>query len=277
MAYTGGWLVSRAARGHTTAVPPVQGHAEHALAEDRITVMTLNLAHGRSTGFHQLLTSKRRLQNNLEAVAKVMNREGPDLVAVQEADGPSMWSGSFDHVEYIADNAGYPVHLRGEHVLGPRLRYGTALISRYALHDPLSITFPPSPPTFSKGFVVARIDHPRLPDGLDVVSIHLDFARDRVRGEQIDRLIEVLHDRHRPVVIMGDFNSSWRVGGHLDRLARTLALDGHEPEARLVTFPTTSARLDWILVPEQLVIEGYKVLDDVLSDHRAVVATLRIR
>lgn len=269
--------MTRAAQGPTEATPEVRGHADFGRADDTLTVMTLNLAHGRSTGFHQLLTSKKRLRANLEAVAQVMNREGPDVIAVQEADGPSLWSGRFDHVEYVADTAGYPVHLRGEHVLGARLAYGTALISRFALHDPLSVTFPPSPPTFSKGFVVARIDHPRLPDGLDVVSVHLDFARDSVRGAQIDQLIRVLQSRHRPALIMGDFNTQWRPGGHLNRLAERLELQAFEPDARLITFPTTSTRLDWILVPPQVEIEEHRVLDDVLSDHRAVIAKLRIR
>ena len=269
--------MTRAARGPTEATPEVRGHADFGRADDTLTVMTLNLAHGRSTGFHQILTSKKRLRSNLEAVAEVMNREGPDVIAVQEADGPSLWSGRFDHVEYIADTAGYPVHMRGEHVLGARLRYGTALISRFALHDPLSVTFPPSPPTFTKGFVVARVDHPRLPNGLDIVSVHLDFARERTRGTQIDQLITVLRTRQRPAVIMGDFNTHWREGGHLNRLAETLELQAFEPDARLITFPTTSARLDWILVPPQVVIEGHRVLEDVLSDHRAVVANLRIR
>lgn len=139
--------MTRAARGPTEATPEVRGHADFGRADDTLTVMTLNLAHGRSTGFHQILTSKKKLRSNLEAVAEVMNREGPDVIAVQEADGPSLWSGRFDHVEYIADTAGYPVHMRGEHVLGARLRYGTALISRFALHDPLSVTFPPPPPS----------------------------------------------------------------------------------------------------------------------------------
>ncbi|MEZ4469499.1 MAG: endonuclease/exonuclease/phosphatase family protein [bacterium] len=275
--YTAAWLVTRATRGPTRAVPEVQGHADAAYVADHLTVMTLNLAHGRSTGFHQLFTSTQRLRDNLEAVAAVMNREGPDVVAVQEADGPSAWSGRFDHVEYVADAAGYPVHLRGDHVLGPRLRYGTALISRYALHDPLSVTFPPTPPTFSKGFVVARVDHPHWPDGLDIVSIHLDFARSRVRGAQIDRLIEVLRERRRPVFIMGDFNMSWKNGNDLQRLADTLALESFEPEAKLITFPTTGKRLDWILVPRELEIEEYRVLDDVVSDHRGVVARIRVR
>ena len=166
---------------------------------------------------------------------------------------------------------------RGEEEFSLSVRYGTALISRYALHDPLSVTFPPTPPTFSKGFVVARLDHPRWPDGLDIVSIHLDFARSRVRGAQIDRLIEVLRERRRPVLIMGDFNMTWKAGNDLQRLADTLALESFEPEARLITFPTTGARLDWILVPRELAIEEYRVLDDVVSDHRGVVARLRVR
>ena len=38
------------------------------------------------------------------------------------------------------------------------LSYGTALLSKYSLGSPLSVTFKPFPPTFLKGFVSANIN-----------------------------------------------------------------------------------------------------------------------
>ena len=66
-------------------------------------VMSLNLGHGRGEGVHQLLTSDVGIHDNLERVAGLLKREAPHVVALQEADGPSIWSGGFDHVATLAE------------------------------------------------------------------------------------------------------------------------------------------------------------------------------
>ncbi len=243
-----------------------------------LRVMTLNLAHGRSTGFHQALKLKRTIRRNLNAVADVLRRERPDVVAFQEADGPSFWSGGFDHVEFVAEAAGLEWRLRGQHVVAPRMQYGTAIAARLPLEEPLSVTFAPSPPTFSKGFVVSTVTHPTAPDcPIDIVSVHLDFARAAIRRRQIETLVEELRGRDRLRVVVGDFNTSWGAREKtLRRLADALGLRCHEPEAPLVTFPFHKARLDWIFASRALDIVEHRVLPDVVSDHRGVLAGLRL-
>jgi endonuclease/exonuclease/phosphatase family metal-dependent hydrolase len=41
------------------------------------------------------------------------------------------------------------------------------------------------------------------------------------------------------------------------------------------TFPLRRKRFDWILVSQELQFHDYATLPDVLSDHRAVVASVR--
>lgn len=43
---------------------------------------------------------------------KVITRENPHVVALQEADGPSFWSGKFNHVDYLARTGGYSYYLQ---------------------------------------------------------------------------------------------------------------------------------------------------------------------
>ena len=51
----------------------------------------------------------------------------------------------------------------------------------------------------------------------------------------------------------------------------------HDPEADdLVTFPSLQRRLDWVLVSREIEFVGHRVLDDAVSDHRVVVADLRL-
>ena len=241
--------------------------------------MTLNLAHGRRDGFHQALQRRARIEANLAAVAVQIARVDPDLVALQEADGPSLWSGRFDHVRYLAEAAHLPYHLRGEHVKWLSLSYGTALLSRLPLSDAASTRFAPSPPTPSKGFVIGAVGWPGHPDlVVDVVSLHLDFARKRVREAQVGQLAEALAQRGRPAIVMGDFNCEWTArGSAVRKLAEARDLHAWEPEAPgLATFPSRGTRLDWVLASRDLEFAEYWTVPEPLADHRGVVAGLRL-
>ena len=238
-----------------------------------LTVLTLNVAHGRGDGFHQAIQSRARIDGQLEEIAKVLRQQTPRVVGLQEADGPSLWSGRFDHVHRLAVDAGFAWHLRGKHVQRMGLDYGTALLTQTEPINARSVTFPPTPPTFTKGFVVATLHHGG--HAIDVVSIHLDFARAEKRAQQIEELIKILQERPRFRIILGDFNSGFQ-DPPIQRLLQALDLHTFEPRANLDTFPKTGARLDWILASVQLEFADHQVLQDVLSDHRAVVARLRL-
>jgi endonuclease/exonuclease/phosphatase family metal-dependent hydrolase len=246
---------------------------------DTLRVMTLNVAHGRRDGFHQALQRRERIEKNLSAIAAELERVEPDLVALQEADGPSIWSGRFDHVHYLASSARFASYVRGEHVKRFNLTYGTALLSQIPLDDAVSVTFAPSPPTLTKGFVVGAVAWPGEPQTLiDVVSVHLDFARKSVRDAQVQELARMLGQRKRPMIVMGDFNCEWTSkGSPLKRLAESLGLKVHQPDAKgMTTFPTLGTRLDWVLISPELEFAGYQTLTSTLSDHLGVVAELKL-
>ncbi len=271
---------------HGAEKPPLVQSAATAPAADSeakpaatLKVMTLNLAHGRGEGFHQALEKKATIEAHLNDVAAVLRRERPDVAAFQEADGPSIWSGKFNHVEHLARAGGLAYQVRGENVHAMKLSYGTALASRLPLGDVKNVTFAPSPPTPSKGFTIARVAWPGRPDfQLDVVSVHLDFSRESVRKRQVQEVVEQLRKRQGPLVVMGDFNSDWFHADSSPRnLAEQLKLQAFEPESSaLATFPATKKRLDWILVSKRLAFAEYKTLPDPVSDHRGVVAVLKI-
>ncbi len=58
-----------------------------------LSVLTLNLAHGRKDALNQLLQKTSTTRRNLEQIADFLSNSGADLVALQEADSPSRWSG----------------------------------------------------------------------------------------------------------------------------------------------------------------------------------------
>lgn len=244
----------------------------------RLKIMTLNVAHGRGDSFHQLLQRSATTIANLGAIASLLKDSGADVVALQEADGPSFWSGNFNHIDYLAENGAFSQSVRGVHVDGLGLSYGTALIANLDLRDPKAITFDPTLSPVPKGFVVSTINWPGNPDiDVDIVSVHLDFAGKSIRDKQAMELIATLRDRKRPVIIMGDFNSEWQENSTVERISQALALTAYRPEATgLETFPAFGERLDWILVSNGISFLSYEVIADTVSDHLGVIAELEL-
>ncbi|MHC4157289.1 MAG: endonuclease/exonuclease/phosphatase family protein [Planctomycetota bacterium] len=230
-----------------------------------LKVMTLNVAHGRGDGPNQVLQKGKAIKMNLDQIGAVLRREGPDIAAVNQ-------------VSYLAEKAGFAYSVRAEHVKGMNISYGTGLLSTPALREPLSVTFDPSPPTFSKGFTVATVDWPGEPNmEVDVVSVHLDFSRKSVRARQVEDMIERLSSRGRPLIVMGDFNSEWRSSKSAVRaLAERFNLKAYQPASpRMDTFPLLGMRMDWVLISADLEFVTYQVLPDVISDHYAVLCEVR--
>jgi len=263
-------------------VQPATQEASYARSE--LKVMNLNLAHGRKDGLNQLLLSTSTISSNLEDIAVVLNQMDADVVALQEADGPSRWSGDFDHVEQLAEHSGYPAYVRTSHASSWIFSYGTALLSKAPFADVVHHTFQPSPPTMNKGFTLGQIVW--QPDAqsketliVDIISVHLDFSRKSVREQQTAEMSEVLAGRDNPAIIMGDFNSDWFAD---EKVVRALAEQGglhvYRPEAKdLGTYNSSGRRLDWILISGELEFTHYQVLPDLLSDHLAVVATIGLK
>jgi endonuclease/exonuclease/phosphatase family metal-dependent hydrolase len=255
-------------------------------ASAALRLLTLNVAHGRKLATHQALLSPRTVRRNLEEIAGLLRESHADVVALQEADGPSAWSGNFDHVETLTQLCQHHCCFRGDHNafnLGRRaaLASGTALISRYPLHGPRSMRFGSSWRD-TKGFVLATVTVPAWEGReIDVVSLHLEAFNPVIRRQQVRQLTDALGDRNgvrrRPLVVLGDFNCSWSdEGRQLRPLARELGLRAYQPQRLAPTYPSRRPwrRLDWILVSHELDFAAYRTLPNPVSDHLGVVADL---
>jgi endonuclease/exonuclease/phosphatase family metal-dependent hydrolase len=256
----------------TPAVEPAPG---------TLRLLTWNVAHGRAEAFHQALLSRDAVEQNLAQIAEVVRHERPDLVALQEADGPSAWSGNFNHVSTLAQESGLAFSYRGDHnpfgLPDYDLSSGTALVSRLPLEQPLSTAFAVNWRD-TKGFVVATVEVPGTGREVDVVSVHLDFLSPAERNQQILELAAALQGRSRPLVVLGDMNCEAEGAAETFSLFREhLGVHPYRPELEEPTFPSGSParRLDWILISNQLEFTGYHTLQARLSDHLGVVAEVR--
>lgn len=246
--------------------------------DSTLRMLSINLAHGRGDGAHQAFQDEDDARRNLDAVETLIRRESPDVIGLQEADAPSKWSGNFHHVEYIAKAAEFKWGMHTAHAEGLGLSYGTAVLSRLPIEDHAAYTFLPAPASLPKGFSLAIVRWPERDMEIDVVSVHMEPLREAIRQRQAVELVTALADRKRPLVIMGDFNTEWDDDdGVLRKLVDGLDLTAHAPlQEDIVTFPKLDRRLDWILVSSEFRFIDFDVLDDPVSDHRAIVAELAL-
>ncbi len=272
-----GLLPAGQSRGpvHHPRVHRVQGHPVRPPGTP-LRVITLNLAHGRGNRLVQRLVRRERAERHLDEVAGLLRRAEPHAVALQEADARALWSGRFNHVDFLARRAGYGRYTQMRHVDGLGLAYGTALMARVDLRESEGRTFRPSPPTFAKGWVSAVMPWPAAPGGVvRLVSLHLDFSRSCCRASQLQELAADLAADPRPLVLLGDFNSSPSRERAIVDLMERLGLHTVAPhESGPPTHPATRRRIDWILVSRHLRFERYEVLPAVVSDHLPVLAEL---
>ena len=248
-----------------------------------LSVLTLNLAHGRTDSFNQMFQNTDTTRRNLKEIADYFSSSGADVIALQEADAPSRWSGKFNHVDFIADNSVFPCRLHASHASKYMYDFGTALLSRVPYTDSLAHSFEPSPPTTTKGFVMGQVMW--NPDGklteaiaVSVISVHLDFSRKKIRDAQIAEMQAIFPDLKPPIIILGDFNADWTSKqSAIKAIVENGNFSVHQPEStELGTYKDGKHRLDWILISNDLEFVSYEVPQTVYSDHQPVQAMLKL-
>ena len=252
-----------------------------AIESTSIRAVTLNVAHGRKDGRNQMLLGEETIRSNLLEVADFLDRSEADVIALQEVDAESKWSGKFHHLDFLSENSAYVCSYHGLHASGRMYDFGTALLAQTSFRDSFTHSFKPSWPTTTKGFSFAALDwNPggALPEPtvVNFVSVHLDFSRRSVRRSQVEEMVAALSQIEGPMVMMGDFNTDWEAKeSSLKSLAEQLNLSAFKPTAEgLSTYGKKGARLDWILISDDLEFSDYSVLPEVMSDHYAVAAEI---
>ena len=169
----------------------------------RLRIVTFNIAHGRGLSPLPGLHGRRRFERNLRKIARLFDELEPDIVALQEIDENSRWSGSFDHLDYLNAFADFPYAVFGVNNRrggGYQLNYGNAILSRHPIRAWENITFGRRT-VGEKGFLFAEIDcGGRL---LPVVNLHLHYRSRVHRFRQIEMLMEYLNAKHEPAIPTG--------------------------------------------------------------------------
>lgn len=253
-----------------------------ATANETLRVLTLNMAHGRGTEGQPLGLPRETVERNIDRITDLLRAESPHIVALQEADGPSAWSGSFDHVARLAERIPMPHVHHGLHrdlnLFGNGVKFGTAILADRPLRDATSVAFTRNDVN-ARGFVRAVIDFDGRP--LAIYSVHLHSESAEIRCAQVDELVESIRAARLPVVVLGDLNSQWsHARDGVRRLAAAVSLEAYRADDNgASTFPSDAPRkrIDWILISPELEFVSGTVIPTRVSDHLAVEAELRWR
>ncbi len=253
--------------------PPAIHHGQH------LRVASLNIAHGRGDALNQLFVTRSGIEENLDRAADLLSEVGANILALQEVDVDSAWSGNFHHADYLLQHSPYECMAVGIHASNWLYNFGTGLLSDTQLTDAQTVNFEPTPPTTNKGMTSGTVlwGNGEWVRPVLVVSVHLDFSRKSVREKQLDRIIEAIKSSEEALILMGDFNEEWdNEDSVVQALVNDAGMTAFEPESSDHA-SYKDKRLDWILISDQLEFTGHRVLPDQVSDHRLVVAEVRWR
>lgn len=250
----------------------------------RMRLLTFNIAHARGAmPVHQGLRSAAKLRSNLGKIAALIRRLEADIVALQEIDENSRWSGSFDHLAYLREHSGLDHGAHGVHNRrggSYHLAYGNAFLSRWPIRHAETVPFGRGT-VGEKGFQFVELTSPA--GCLPLVNIHLNHRSRAIRLRQVAHLTRFLEDQHAPrstgwcipPLVCGDFNNpshrpdaTATLLGYFERTNRYTLL----PKAGR-TFPSAwpAWALDYVFLPEQCQEPRAEVVRSWLSDHRPVL------
>jgi endonuclease/exonuclease/phosphatase family metal-dependent hydrolase len=252
----------------------------------RLRLVTFNIAHGRGLTPIQGFTSARKLRLNLRKISALLGRLTPDVVALQEVDECSRWSGNFDHLDYLRVHGGFSHSVFGINNRRTglfNLSYGNALLSRHPITAAETVVFGRGS-VGEKGFLFTEIEVAGR--CVPLVNLHLHFASRAQRLRQIDRLLAWLRDRHRHrarawavgPIVCGDFNTPSTGDDATASLLSHLSDYGdYGLHPQLVpTFPSPLPRraLDFVFLPAGCRLVSCEVVRSMLSDHRPVLVEM---
>ncbi|AKF03044.1 endonuclease/exonuclease/phosphatase family protein [Sandaracinus amylolyticus] len=236
-------------------------------APDVLRAMTLNIVHGTRISLPSALFPRTFVLRRLARIAHAARAAHVDVLALQEADGDRR----FERTREIARRAGLPV------VITPS-SHGATLAGRAPLAVLREERFT-ARRADAKGFVLARARTSRGHE-IDVASIHLHALSRHVRSRQIAAFVDAIREERarrgaRPLVVLGDLNDDF--DGSARELADHLGLHTRDHETPTYTDLGLRLRLDWVLASPELEIALHHVMPPGLSDHRAIVADVRVR
>lgn len=235
-----------------------------------LDVMTYNIASAVVTG------------NELDPIADTIERQGADVVGIQEVDRSWSRSDSLDQAGELALRLG--MSFRFDPILDcsavdydndGECRYGTAVLSRFAMRPGAVRDYRLPQVGSEEPRGMAQVGVNVGGRGLTVLNTHLSEVA-AARRAQVRTIVGVIAQIRPPFVLTGDFNA--RPSSPEVRLLRRRLRDA--ALVRRVRRPTVgNTRVDYVFVSRGITVLDARIPTAAayrLSDHRPLIARLRI-
>jgi endonuclease/exonuclease/phosphatase family metal-dependent hydrolase len=215
-------------------------------------------------------------QLDLARIASVIERERPDLVALQEVDRGVRRTNGVDQIRELARLTG--MDFAFAHNLDYQGgQYGVAVLSRRPVLAIDHRRFLHLREAERRGLL--RVEVEMGGRRLSFVTTHLDFQHDDNRLHEARQLLAALANLDMPLIVAGDFNDEPR--GETYRLMTSRFADAWVAAARAgegFTYPADkpSKRIDYVFVGPGVRVRSARVVETLASDHVPLVADLEV-
>ncbi|TWU58795.1 Endonuclease/Exonuclease/phosphatase family protein [Rubripirellula tenax] len=262
-----------------------------------LRIVAFNLAHGRGATDDNWREPGEDKFGRIGEIAELIRQLNADVVVLNEVDFDASWSGRQNQAEAIADRAGFAYRVEERNLdfafLIGSWRFGNAILSKYPISDAAVVDLPDYAGWESwlagcKRGVVCEISVPGE-KAVRVMGVHLSHRSESLRTDSARMILDQFVPDGAPIIIAGDFNSTPNGFPGSDQTTDN-AMDAfigsnqfslrpvQPPTREEMTFSTMNPYqvIDWILVPKELTIAAYRVVDTTLSDHRLVVCDITV-
>jgi len=228
-----------------------------------VRVMTYNLHMGFGTDGHL----------GMEALARVIEESGAEVVALQEVSRGWYITGSLDMLTWLSHRLGMP------YLSGPTADplWGNAILSRYPIIAHGSALLPMGGVRLQRGYLWARIDL-GAGEELLMIATHLHDPEEEghIRQIQVSPILEFWAGRPSTVIV-GDFNAQPRdpeIGMILEAGLKDSFAEAGTGLGYTYASNDPYKRIDYIWASPDLSLSDLVIPQSTASDHLGVVVTV---
>ncbi len=218
---------------------------------------------------------------DIEAIANVIKKQQPDLVALQEIDVYTDRSGkNLNEADEIARLTGMQAYFAKAIDYGGG-EYGVAILSKYPMEKMTNNPLPTADGTGGEHRTLATAVI-NLPGNKKIVfaCTHLDAQKnDTNRLLQIQKIADILEGEKLPVIIAGDFNATpnSNVINTLDKYFTRTCINNCGFTIPVI-IPTKTIDFIAYKPSDKFIVIEQKVIDEqYASDHRPVLALFKLK
>jgi endonuclease/exonuclease/phosphatase family metal-dependent hydrolase len=209
-----------------------------------------------------------------EAIARVIEESGADVVGLQEVSRGWLIWGGMDMLTWLSQRLDMP------YVWGPTAdaQWGNAILSRYPLTSVELYDLPPDDILLLRGFIVAEVDV----DGKTLTVINTHFSeradQDEIRAMQSSAILSTWNNKPA-TVLMGDLNSlpdSQAIEILLEAGLIDISREIGEQPTYTYYAAAPDHQIDYIFVTTDLGYSEFSIPATTASDHLPLVVTITI-